>query len=294
MENLLTTVTKADLAAAVTDERGVKYSPDGLRLLKAPSYELSGNYAIKPGTKIICNGAFRGCTVTGITIPDSVSSIGAGAFMRCSSLSSIIIPDSVTAIGGYAFRMCRSLKNVNIHYGVKYIGCGAFEMCVSLTNIIIPDGVTSIDMRSFAECRSLTSISIPDSVTSIEGWAFLGCQSLTSISIPDGVTSIGDRAFECCTSLNSIEIPDSVTCISDRAFSMCNMPSITIPVSVKEMRGNPFNDWNGELINKSPYFTYEDGVLFSKNKDKIIAFRRLDETSYIIPDSVVYIGDSVF
>ena len=66
MENILTTVTEADLAEAVTDEYGVKYSPDGLRLLKAPPYDLSdcfkdiyGCYAIKPGTKVICDNAFK-------------------------------------------------------------------------------------------------------------------------------------------------------------------------------------------------------------------------------------------
>ncbi len=79
-EILRTDVTEADLAAAVTDEYGVKYSPDGLRLLKAPP-GLSDSYAIKPGTKVICDWAFHWCSsLASITIPDSVTSIGWSVF----------------------------------------------------------------------------------------------------------------------------------------------------------------------------------------------------------------------
>ncbi len=60
------------------------------------------------------------------------------------------------------------------------------------------------------------------------------------------------------------------------------------------MRGNPFRVWNGVLINESPCFIYEDGVLFSKSKDRIIAFRRKDVISYVIPNSVTSIGSDAF
>ena len=46
MENYSTVVTDQDLAEAVTDEYGVKYSPDGTRLLKAPE-DLAEHYEIK-------------------------------------------------------------------------------------------------------------------------------------------------------------------------------------------------------------------------------------------------------
>ena len=47
-------------------------------------------------------------------IPDSVTSIGSGAFSNCSGLTSITIPNSVTYIGDYAFEGCSKLKE--IHY----------------------------------------------------------------------------------------------------------------------------------------------------------------------------------
>ena len=54
-----------------------------------------------------------GCSsLTGITIPDSVTSIEYGAFYNCSSLTSIVIPDSVTSIRGEAFHGCDNLTTV--------------------------------------------------------------------------------------------------------------------------------------------------------------------------------------
>ena len=57
VEDMSTVATKAELNEAITDEFGVKYSKDGRKLLKVPQ-KLKGTYAIKEGTKIICNMAF--------------------------------------------------------------------------------------------------------------------------------------------------------------------------------------------------------------------------------------------
>ena len=68
-------------------------------------------------------------------IPDSVTSIGAGAFGGCTSLTSVTIPDSVTSIGGIAFGNCKSLTSVTIPDSVTSIGDGAFASCTSLTDV---------------------------------------------------------------------------------------------------------------------------------------------------------------
>ena len=146
-----------------------------------------------------------------------VVSIGEWCFKNKTNIASVDIPDSITSIGYGAFQCCR-LTNVTIPNSVTSIGAGAFYNCKSLTSITIPDSVTSIGEYAFQNCSSLASITIPDGVTSIGDSTFNGCSSLTSATIPDSVTSIGAGAFSGCNSLTSINIPDSATTIGNSAF----------------------------------------------------------------------------
>ena len=167
-----------------------------------------------------------GKTNTSFTIPNSVTSIGAKAFLSCKNLTSITIPNSVTSIGDYAFSWCKNITSITIPNSVTSIGEGAFGYCTHLTSITIPNSVTSIGESAFGFCENLTSITIPNSVTSIGESAFSWCENITSVSIPKGVTSIGRETFEGCKNLTSITIPNSVTSIGDGAFSGCDKLTI--------------------------------------------------------------------
>ena len=250
---------------------------------------------IPNGVTSIGDYAFFYCdSLTSIIIPNGVTSIGDHAFSKCNSLKSIIIPDSVTSIGNYAFLCCDSLTSINIPNGVTSIRDYAFENCHSLTSINIPDGVTSIGDCAFSSCYSLTSINIPNSVTSIGYYAFKWCKSLMSINIPDSLTSIGNGAFSDCKSLLNINIPNGVTSIGDSVFVDCNsLISITIPSSVIAIGMNPFRGCHADLKNESKAFIYEHNVLFDRDKTAIISYRA-KEANYVIPDSVISIGDFAF
>ena len=132
----------------------------GNHLIEAKK-SLSGNYTIKAGTKCIAGHAFRDCTeVTGITIPDSVISIGSYAFSDTVFYNDESNwTDGVLYIGNYLIGAKNSVSgNYTIKAGTKYIAGYAFEGCDKLTEITIPDSVVSIDIDVFNNCSALTAI----------------------------------------------------------------------------------------------------------------------------------------
>ena len=211
--------------------------------------------------------AFRGCTgLTSVEIPNSVTSIGSGAFEKCPieslkidcpnieswfvsnrTLKNLTIGNSVTSIGERAFNSCTALTSVTIGNSVTSIGDFAFYKCSGLTSLEIPNSVTSIGNWAFDECpieslkidctnigdwfsgnTTLKNLIIGDSVISIGNDAFWRCTGLTSIEIPNSVTEIGYWAFCSCSGLTSVEIGNSVTSIGNLAFEECPIESLKI------------------------------------------------------------------
>jgi hypothetical protein len=215
-------------------------------------------------------------------------------------IKSVIIENGVTSIGDSAFCHCKSLTNVTIGSSVTSIGESAFLRCTSLISITIPNSVTSIENEAFEDCTSLISVTIPNSVTSIGEYAFNYCISLTSVTIPNSVTSISDSAFKNCTSLKSVTIPDSVTSIDSYAFFKCtSLKSVKIPDSVTSIGSDAFLCCSSlttiEVSNYNENYSSTDGILFNKDKSKLITYPagKPNET-YEIPDSVTGIGYYAF
>ena len=155
------------------------------------------------------------CTDLDVVIPQmvdgiAVTSIGSYAFLE-SSITSVTIPNSVATIGDGAFNDCWYLTSITIPDSVTSIGYMAFNGCSVLTSITIGNGITTIGECAFYSCGGLTSITIPDNVTSICDNAFDNCQALTSVTIGYSVTSIGNGGFSWCRNLNDITFNGTTT-----------------------------------------------------------------------------------
>lgn len=248
---------------------------------KIVSYGLS--YSVNSDKKTCTITGIGSCTDTEVGIPPTINgykviSIADNAFNdtgygRNSKITGIAIPDGVTTIGEYAFAACCSLKKIAFGKGVKSVGYRAFEFLsiddvyiddiaawcsISwkgdyshphdsrgtnlhlkgqlVTDLIIPDGVTSIGEYAFYSYASITSITICSSVTNINVHAFYGCSNITSVSFEDNseLTEIGRAAFFNCYDLTSVTFGKNskLTNIGEAAFGNCNIVSIKIPDSM--------------------------------------------------------------
>ena len=140
---------------------------------------------ILKGTEVIATFGFVNQDyLKTIIIPDSVTSIGHGAFCDCKNLTTIEIPNSIRNINNAVFKDCSSLTSITIPDSVITIGAGAFWGCSSLTNITIPEGVLVIEISAFEGCTNLINASIPDSIAVIRDCAFYECERLKEVKLP--------------------------------------------------------------------------------------------------------------
>ncbi len=202
----------------------------------------------------IKNYTFQDClSLTGVTIPGSIKTIGGGAFLGCSGLVNVNINNGVEEIGIEAFCRC-GIRSISIPQSVNNYLWNAFIYCDSLESIVvdsnnmtydsrnncnaivetqsntlitgckntnIPDGVKIINDAAFLGCTGLETITIPSSVYSIGSVAFKDCSGLTEVILSEGLQYINGGAFENCVSLTSINMPSTVTWIGGIIFSGC-------------------------------------------------------------------------
>ena len=181
----------------------------------------------------IAEEAFYQCTgLTGVTIPNSVTSIEGSAFAS-TGLTTVTIPGGVTTIGTFVFDQCNELKRIEVAAeSTTFTSVDGVLFSADKSTLVycpngrsgtyaVPDGVTTIGATAFAHCALLEGVSLPAGVTRIEASAFQDCNHLKAFTLPQGVEEIGDYAFGMCQKLTEILIPHSVTELGVRAFAGC-------------------------------------------------------------------------
>jgi len=218
--------------------------------------------------------------LTSITIPDSVTYIGDGAFPYSygaySQLEYNRYDDAIylgSAANPYIVlidAVGQSITQCQIHPDTKFIYGAAFYNCTKLTEITIPQGVLHIGQRAFAECEKLKAITIPEGVLSLGESAFRGCKALTDISVPNSIAQFGlGVAFYC---------PEIEYNIYDNAKYIGNAtnPYLVLVSAVSESITHCQIHPDTKFIHNQAFF--ECGKL----------------ENIVIPDAVISVGDAAF
>lgn len=230
----LTNATKEENLNSITDEFGVRYSPDGKKLISTP-VSLKGEYKIKDGTESICDSAFQyKVWLIKVQIPESVKYIGRCAFVHCENLMNANLPKMLEYLGDMAFLTC-NLSYIFIPENIKKIPKSCFAGNRELKRVFLHNEIEVIGPKSFSECKELERFTFPSKIKIIENEVLFRCWNLKKVILPEGITTIKNLAFA-ETAIETIVIPKSVEFMGDFLFTECrNFKGVEIPDSVKNI-----------------------------------------------------------
>ena len=114
-----------------------------------------------------------------------LKSIGRAAFYGTEHayprFKEIKIPDSVETIGNGAFYDCRDLERIDLPSALQTLSTVTFYNCTALSEVTFPASLKTIESSAFGGCRNLSEVKLPASLTEIQSGIFSGCYNLTNI-----------------------------------------------------------------------------------------------------------------
>ena len=202
--------------------KGISLKDNVIVYESSKKIELKGDF----GANIIEHTFAEGKNEFRVTFDGPVTQIPDEAFIK--SVNAITIPETVTKIGAKAFSNC-AFSQFEVPKGVTEIGEWAFANCTRLREITIPEKVTEIKTETFVNCTVLKSVNLHENITKIGQKAFGYCGALEQINLGDKITEIGIEAFYYCTALKSVHIPTSLTRLSRSVFLCSGIECVVIP-----------------------------------------------------------------
>ena len=196
--------------------------------------------SLTDGLKKIETSAFSGCNLDGLTLPASLTKVGANAFAENISLTDAVILGKTEFDSG-TFKGCKNLVAVGFKNSIRILPNEMFRECVKLQNVVLPTGLKTLGSYIFYGCSLLESIVLPDTLTDIGRYGFGCCKSLRSIEIPKGVTKFSEWIFTECTNLNSVKLEETVKIVERGAFNNCSaLATIKLPKTMSEIQSVAF------------------------------------------------------
>ncbi len=269
------------------------------------SEKTQGNYIYtvknKKATIVSTDGGLRGS----VKIPSKlggypVTAIDTLAFMFSTFITDVTIPDTVETIGSGAFTSCSLLRSVKIGKGLKKLEDNPFSDCELLSKIEVSsdNGYFSSDDKgvlfdknktvliSFPTGLAISEYTVPEGVKSIGVSAFADNSKITAVTFPSSLTEIGDEAFNSCLSLKTVNAPDTFFKVGLDAFTDTPWFS-AVPDSLVYL-GKVVCGYNGE--GASPVrIEVAEGTLGIASG----AFAYITDTQELhLPASLKYIGEA--
>lgn len=224
--------------------------------VRAFSQDISLNAIYMPANLMQIGGyAFMGTGLQTVTLPASLTYLGAGAFASCHSLTAIDVESGNAAyvsIDGAIYNADKTViaaypagnaaTTYTIERTVTEIGEAAFYGSWNLTGVTLPNGLITVSSYGFYDCENIRAYSLPETLTYIEAYAFSYNTSLNSLAIPDSVYQISNYAFACDYNLRSITFNETATLprISYGAFAYTGLYSFRVPASVSTIAQGAF------------------------------------------------------
>ena len=232
-------------------ENGVLYV-DGYLIAANADFAPLTEYTVKEGTVVIADNAFSNVGYSSklkkMTLPDGLYRIGKNAFSKLFSLSEINMPDSVRSVGYGAFDGSGYDKESNYTDGGLYVGNWLVSVDnVAMTSFTVREGTVGVadgkDTALFpSRAQKITQLSLPSSLEYIGPRSFARLR-ITDLQLPAGLQTMGEGAFENCSSLKTANLGDCyrLKSIGGEVFSGAALSEITIPESVVSMGELVFN-----------------------------------------------------